>query len=80
MSSIDKKIAMAIHAGIGGNKRARQLVGRLLTPVELDQVAGGGGGCSGGDGDHMMNGNSSFDQSGGSYTQNGGSYGMKCAP
>lgn len=66
-----------------GFDSARELVGRLLTPTEIDYVAGGTGTevdvttCNG---DGHSQGGGSFTQHGGQYGQGGGSYNMNCVP
>lgn len=54
-----------------------QLVGRLLTAVEVECVSGAGDGDCSGSGYQQENG-SSFTQKGGSYNQDGGTYNMSC--
>lgn len=59
--------------GAGAN-----VVGRLLTPIETDLVAGGtGSGDCDGDQDHNQ-GSGPFTQSGGDYFQNNSPYNMSC--
>ena len=60
---------------------AYDMVGRLLTPVELEEVVGGSSDCGkddNGNGKHRQNGGFSFKQSGGSYDQCCGGYDMVC--
>lgn len=73
-----KDISTALKASTRSSTWGKKVVGRLLSPIELDEVAGGGASCNGG-GNHAMGSGSNFTQSGGSFNQNsGGSYNMNC--
>lgn len=75
----NKDIAMALKAGTRSSSWGQRVVGRLLTPVELVEVAGGGGSCNNSNGDYSQGSGGNFTQSGGSFNQNGGgSYNMNC--
>lgn len=74
----NKDIATALKASTRSSSWGRKVVGRLLSPIELDEVAGGGGSCNGG-GNHAQGSGTNFTQAGGSFNQNaGGSYNMNC--
>ena len=42
----NKDIATALKASTRSSSWGRKVVGRLLSPIELDEVAGGGGSCN----------------------------------
>lgn len=67
-----------LFASSRNSQFGRELVGRLLTPAEIEAVAGGGdGSCDSNSG--YGQGGGTFGQTGGSYNQNSGSYNMVCS-
>jgi len=79
--SIQEKKTLAIRGATRASSAGQKLVGRLLTPAEMELIVGADGNCNTGNGNHAMSSGSNFNQAGGSFNQNGGgTYTMNCRP
>jgi hypothetical protein len=72
---IKRDQAKALSASSRNSAYGRSLVGRLLTPVEIEQTSGANGSCN--SNGYFQTGGT-FTQKGGGYNQDGGSYNMSC--